>query len=309
MASPQAMPQLVAESPKFVKVVKEATKIASLAYPVLVTGETGVGKEVIARLIHQESKRKNVFIAVSCPGIPKDLAESELFGYEKGAFTNATFSKPGFFELAEGGTIFLDEVGDLDQVIQAKILRVLENGSYRRLGGRSEQYADVRIIAATNRKKLQQNLRQDLYFRLDDIRIEVPPLRERQEDIEPLSGFFARPDHAVGTDALEKLFGHSWPGNVRELRNVVHRACIHAGNVTLHEKDVVVDDASVPLNNGFLLTTMQVLERRCLEAWLVEKQGRLKAVAAGMGISRQAVSDKLKKYGIDHRNFQRPPSS
>ncbi len=308
MASPQAMPQLIATSSEFVKVMKKAMKIAPFPDAVLITGETGVGKERVARLIHEESKRKNTFIVVNCPALPKDLVESELFGHERGAFTNATASKPGLFEIAEGGTIFLDEVGELDSLIQAKLLRVLDGSECRRVGGHSQYYPNVRIIAATNRANLREVLREDLYFRLDTLRIEVPPLRKRPDDIGPLSNLFAAPDHAVGSDALNKLLGHLWPGNVRELRNTVRRACIDPENVTLSEKDITLSQYPATTYDNSLLTSVRVLEQKCLEAWLVKAKGNIREIAAGMGISRQAVHDKLKKYGLDHHDFQKPSS-
>lgn len=229
--------QVVAESEGMKRLLGFSRRIAnSPASVVLVEGETGVGKEVIARLLHSEGPRKNrPFVAVNCAALPEPLFESELFGHEKGAFTGAVHRKKGLLEMADGGTLFLDEIGELPTQLQVKLLRVLEEQSYRRLGGEKEIRVRFRIVAATNanlRIAVQQRkFRLDLYHRLNVIQIQVPPLRERRDDILPLfhhflrrySQKFQRNFKGVDPQAAELLLKYAWPGNVRELRNVVER--------------------------------------------------------------------------------------
>lgn len=232
--------EIVAESPAMIEVLHFVRRVAaSEATTILLDGENGTGKDLIAKTLHYQSLRQaEPFIAINCAAIPETLLESELFGYEKGAFTDARSQKRGIFELADKGTLFLDEVGELPLMLQAKLLRVLEEQSFRRLGGLKDIQLDLRVIAATNknlREAVQEGaFRQDLYFRLNVIQITIPPLRERPEDILPLARFFMehynrkfrRNVTGVSDAAARLLMEHDWPGNVRELRNAIERAMI-----------------------------------------------------------------------------------
>ncbi|MFN3568496.1 MAG: sigma-54-dependent transcriptional regulator, partial [Caldimicrobium sp.] len=221
---------IIAESPSMKKVLSLVNKVAGTQAPVLITGESGTGKEVISKLIHQLSpKAEGPFIKINCAAIPETLLEAELFGYEKGAFTGATYSKPGLFELAEEGTLFLDEIGEMPFSLQAKLLRVLQDGTFRRLGGLKELKVNFRLISATNKdltQMIKQGLfREDLFWRLKVINIHLPPLRERKEDILPLTKYFiekfnkkyGKTIQGISQEALKALTSHSFHGNVREL--------------------------------------------------------------------------------------------
>ena len=242
---------MVGVSPAWQKMMELVKKVADSSATVLIQGESGAGKEVVARAIHQGSSRRNgPFVAVNCAALPETLLESELFGYEKGAFTGAAGRKEGRFELADGGTLFLDEVADLSPVTQPKILRVLQEGEFERVGGTKTIRADVRVVTASNQDLAalvkDRRFREDLYYRLNVITITVPPLRERREDIPVLAEHFLRLYAAknnrrlVGLtdDALGCLEGYSWPGNVRELENVVERAVVLARGARVEASDL-----------------------------------------------------------------------
>jgi transcriptional regulator with GAF, ATPase, and Fis domain len=236
-----------------------AEQVAGGDITVLLLGETGVGKEVVARLIHRASRRaKEPFVAVNCPAMPESLLESELFGYDKGAFTGATGSKAGLLQAAEGGTVFLDEVGELPLGVQAKLLRVLEDRNVRPVGARDARPVNVRFIAATNRdletEVVHGSFRRDLFFRLSGIALTVPPLRERPDDIAPLAAYFLERSCALlGKNAapisfagLEQLQAHSWPGNVRELRNVIERAALLSGGAAILPEHLHMEPPAPP---------------------------------------------------------------
>ncbi|MFN8140604.1 MAG: sigma-54 dependent transcriptional regulator [Fimbriimonadales bacterium] len=238
----EAMGAFISASPKMQEVAEFMKQIATARATVLITGESGTGKEQVAKAIHRLSDRASgPFVAVSCAALPETLLESELFGHEKGAFTGADNAKPGRFELADGGTLLLDEVGEIPPLIQVKLLRVLQEREFERLGGTTPVKTDVRLIAATNRDLPDAveagTFRQDLLFRLQVLTIELPPLREREEDIEPLALHFlkkyslqeGKQIQSVTDSALSILKSHSWPGNVRELENVIERAVVLAG--------------------------------------------------------------------------------
>jgi transcriptional regulator with GAF, ATPase, and Fis domain len=225
---------------------QKAKEVAGVDTTVLLQGETGVGKGIYARFIHEQSKRVNrTFLQVNCAAIPPDLLESELFGYERGAFTGAAKLKKGRFELANGGTIFLDEIGELPGSLQAKLLRVLQSGEFERLGSEKTMIADVRIIAATNRILMEEvqkgNFREDLYYRINVFPITIPPLRKRKEDIPDLMEYFVRQFEKkyeksitrISKQAYDVLSKYSWPGNIRELQNVIERAVISSKGDTL----------------------------------------------------------------------------
>jgi transcriptional regulator with PAS, ATPase and Fis domain len=249
--------EVIAESPAMREVMDFVRRVAaSEATTILLEGENGTGKDLIAKTLHYQSMRQaEPFIAINCAAIPETLLESELFGYEKGAFTDARSQKRGIFELADKGTLFLDEIGEIPLMLQAKLLRVLEEQSFRRLGGLKDIKLDLRVIAATN-KNLREAVRegafrQDLYFRLNVIHITIPPLRERPEDILPMVRFFV--DHynrkfkrhieGISPEAARQFLAHDWPGNVRELRNAVERAMIL-------EETTQIRSASLPMSIG-----------------------------------------------------------
>jgi PAS domain S-box-containing protein len=253
--------EIIAESPSMREVMNFVRRVAaSEATTILIEGENGTGKDLIAKTIHYQSLRQaEPFIAINCAAIPETLLESELFGYEKGAFTDARAQKRGIFELADRGTLFLDEIGEIPLMLQAKLLRVLEEQSFRRLGGLKDIQLDLRVVAATN-KNLREAVRegafrQDLYFRLNVIHITIPPLRERKEDILPLAEFFIdhynrkfkRQIRGISPEARHLLLAHDWPGNVRELRNAIERAMIL-------EDSSLITPASLPMAVGRVTT-------------------------------------------------------
>src|SRR5437868_2050033 len=239
------------------------TRVAGTRATVLLAGESGVGKDMIARAIHQHSPRRDrPFVKINCTAIPENLMESELFGYEKGAFTGANTSKPGKFEQADTGTVFLDEIGDVPGSIQVKLLRVLQEREFERLGSNKTQHTDVRVIAATNvdlRAALEQGtFREDLYYRLNVVPMNIPPLRERKDDIPYLVEHFAKKyGGEISEGALERLMSYHWPGNVRELENVVERSILLAQGPRVEADDVKIDTGGtrsrpVSTNDGFL---------------------------------------------------------
>ena len=296
---------LIGESAAIKEVLSMIYRVAPSGATVLITGESGTGKELAARTLHAASPRKNRrFVAVSCAAIPESLLESELFGYERGAFTGATRSKPGKFALADGGTLFLDEIGDLPTSLQVKLLRVLQEKEVERLGSTLPRKVDVRIIAATNqdlRKKVEEgSFREDLFYRINTINIHIPPLRERKEDILPLAEFFLRKfSKEMGKDikgfdreARKALLSYQWPGNVRELINVVERA------VVLTRKNIITADllALEPLKSPF--PTLEELEREHIKRALDLAGGNLTRASELLGIHRNTLREKLKKYNL-----------
>src|SRR5271169_4888083 len=238
---------IIGHSPAMQEIFATITRVAGTRATVLLAGESGVGKDMIARAIHQHSPRKDrPFVKINCTAIPENLMESELFGYEKGAFTGANISKPGKFETADTGTVFLGEIGDVPPSIQVKLLRVLQEREFERLGSNRTLHTDVRVIAATNvdlREALEQGtFREDLYYRLNVVSLNIPPLRERKEDIPYLVDHFA---HKFGGEitegALERLMSYHWPGNVRELENVVERSVLLAQGPRVEASDIRID--------------------------------------------------------------------
>ena len=291
--------------------------VASLRSTVLIQGESGTGKELIARAIHNAGDRAGrPFIGVSCAALAETLLESELFGHEKGSFTGAAAQRKGKFEMAEGGTIFLDEIGDIPSKLQMDLLRVLQERSFYRVGGTEEITVDVRVIAATNldleEAVRQTRFRDDLFYRLNVINIRIPPLRERREDIPLLAHHFIEDlSHELGKevteitdDAMKLLIDHGWPGNVRELENAIERALI-----TCRTRVLTVDDFGflhAPNGNGAPAKEFSVpanmsleeLERRAIVATLQRTDGNIKEAASVLGIDRSTLYDRLKKYGI-----------
>ena len=304
---------IIVRSESLQRVMKLAEKLARHPAAVLIVGETGTGKEMIARLIHNHSLRcNNPWVDVNCAAIPEHLVESELFGYEKGAFSGADTMKPGFFEMADKGTLFLDEIGDLDMKVQAKLLRALDGISYYRLGGSKKVGVDVRVVAATN-SDLEElvragRFRGDLYHRLAQFRLDVPPLRERPEDIlgiaeQTLHEHF--PDARFSRDASQALLACAWPGNVRELRNVIFRAVMQAKKPTL---EVALEDLELPGTfpedepAGPLSGDLSQVERQMIFQALERCNGNQGQAAEALGISRRTLIRKLKLYratGLD----------
>ena len=304
---------VVSQSPPMRDVLELASRVARHNTPVLITGESGTGKEVIARAIHRMSPRnERSFTAANCGAIPEQLLESELFGHTKGAFPGATTDHAGLFELADGGTLFLDEIADVSPGLQAKILRVLEEGQVRRLGGRDARKIDVRVLAATGRAVEQAvergEFRSDLYYRLNVVRLHIPPLRERPEDIPELVTHFARQmaqrlGHPVSITpgALTALTHHSWPGNVRELRNTLERAAVLGVGGPLDSKDFALSNGSGSGQNGApngsldLRAQVEAVEREVIQRALQTSKGNRRQAASLLGISLRTLFYKLRR--------------
>ena len=287
-----------------------AGRVARHNTTVLITGESGTGKEVVARAIHRMSPRsENSFTAINCAAIPEQLLESELFGHTKGSFTGATSDHPGLFEIANGGTLLLDEIADLPQALQAKLLRVLEEGEIRRLGARESRKIDVRVLAATGRVMEQAvergEFRSDLYYRLNVERLHIPPLRERPDDIPELLAHFARQvaqrlGHPVSVTpaALVALTRHSWPGNVRELRNAVERAAVLSAGGLLDSRDFALSDGAPNAQSGGALdlrTQVEAVERAAIQRALQASNGNRRQAANLLGISLRTLFYKLRR--------------
>jgi DNA-binding NtrC family response regulator len=289
----------------------QAERVSCCDYPVLLTGETGSGKGVLARWLHDNSSRSDeTFVDLNCAGFARELLESELFGHEQGAFTGAVKAKAGLFEVAHRGTIFLDEIGDMDIQLQPKLLKVLEEKRFRRLGDTKERQSNVRLIAASHQdlKQLARNnkFRSDLYFRVSTIVIHIPPLRERVEDIPELAlRFLGRASSDVGrpnihfSDAtLSALCSYNWPGNIRELKNVVDRAALLSKTDTIGFRDLHLDSAPEVGTNGTSQLTLRDLERAHVEQILLEEKGHMGRTATRLGIVRSTLHSKIKTLGI-----------
>jgi DNA-binding NtrC family response regulator len=309
-------PNVVARSAKMQEVLGVVERVAATPSTVLIGGESGVGKDLIAHLIHQRSSRSSgPFVKINSTAIPENLLESELFGYEKGAFTGATTSKPGKFELADKGTLFLDEIGDVPPATQVKLLRVLQEREFERLGGTRTIKVDVRLIAATNRDlraALEQGtFREDLYYRLNVVPIDIPPLREHKEDIPALANHFLsrlaqtsqRKLEGIKPEALQKLMDFHWPGNVRELENIVERACALAPGPFIESSDIQMDHVASRnhLGQGSLLPegkTLDQWEDELIREAYRRANGNKSEAARMLGLSRNALRYRLEKIGI-----------
>ncbi len=294
-------------SQAMVQLMDVVRRIAQTSATVLIEGESGSGKEIVARSIHLCSLRAaRPWVDVSCAALPEHLMESELFGHEKGAFSGADGAKPGLFELADRGTLFLDEIGELPPRMQVKLLRVLDNVPYYRLGGTRKVSVDVRVVAATNQCLAdmveQGTFRGDLYHRLTQIGVRVPPLRERQDDILPLAEHFLRkqnPALRFSESARRRLCAWSWPGNVRELRNVVARAAVLSSGPEIDAFDLpgsgpFMSSAQISRAEG----TLDDMERRMIEDALARNSGHRQKAAEQLGISRRTLSRKLRVYAL-----------
>jgi two-component system response regulator AtoC len=305
---------MVGESPAMLEAFKTIARVARSTATVLIRGESGTGKELIARTIHERSERaRRAFVAVNCAAIPEALLESELFGHEKGAFTGAIARRMGRFERGSGGTVFLDEIGDMSLPLQAKILRVLQEREIERVGGSAPIPVDVRLIAATHRD-LEQDVaagrfREDLYYRLAVITVSLPALRERGDDLRLLAEHYVahyareyrRPVQAISREALALLRGYGWPGNVRQLRNVIESAILQADGAVLlpsHLPQAALrEKVRAPVDEATLLTLSE-MERRHIQRVLAESGGQMNVAAEILGIHRNTLRRKLMEYGI-----------
>lgn len=312
-ATGHALNPFIGRSPAILRLRETAARILSSESPVLIQGETGTGKGVLAKWIHRNGARaQRPFLDLNCAGLPRELLESELFGHQKGAFTSATSSKQGLLEVAEGGTVFLDEIGDMDLQVQSKLLKVLEERVFRRLGEVRDRAVDMRLISATHRDLPQlvaeQRFRSDLLFRVNIVWLSLPPLRERMEDIAPLS---ERLLHHLGKQAgrggrmqisvpaMRALEQHSWPGNIRELRNVLERALLLAESDVLHAEhlELRADNSAAfgaEKNHG----TLKQMERAYIHHVLQSERGSVERAARRLGIPRSSLYNKMRRFAI-----------
>ncbi len=320
---------ILSKSPRMHDVFELISHVAQTISTVLIFGETGTGKELVARAVHGSSPRRDhPFVAVNCAALPESLLESELFGHEKGAFTSAVGQRKGRFELAHGGTIFLDEVGEIPLAMQAKLLRVLQERRFERIGGAQTVEVDVRVIAATNRDLLrltkEGKFREDLYYRLNVVKIDLPPLHERPEDISLLASHFVQKFGGPGTssktispEAMEALLQHRWPGNIRELENAIERACVTSRDDTIKAENLPTEILKpgrpryqLPVNLSRPLTDQlaeltAAFEERYLRRALKRTHGHIGRTARLTGLSRRTITDKIALYQIDKAEFKK----
>ena len=308
---------LIGETPAIAKLRDEILQVAATDARVLITGESGTGKEIVARTIHRQSPRRTApLVEVNCAAIPEELIESELFGHVRGSFTGASAERAGKFEEADGATIFLDEVADMSARTQAKVLRALQEGRFTRVGGTKTVESDARVISATNKNLPEEikagRFREDLYFRLAVVPLELPPLRERSDDVPDLARHFLREagqkagqrPKNFSEAALRKLRAYSWPGNVRELKNLVERLMIMAPGDTIDLRDLpveIVESGAIPVPSDFssLRQARDDFERRFILAALRKNRGNVSRTAEQLGVERSHFYRKLKGYGID----------
>jgi transcriptional regulator with GAF, ATPase, and Fis domain len=314
--------EIVGTSPALKTVLSHISKVAPSDSTVLILGETGTGKELVARAIHRRSVRAlGPFVGVNCTGVPRDLVASELFGHEKGAFTGATQQRLGRFELAKGGTIFLDEIGELPIETQITLLRVLQEREFERVGGTRRIHADVRVIAATNRD-LQAAIscgafRRDLFYRLNVFPIEIPPLRKRRQDIRLLVEYFidryarkaGKNITSVDKKTLQLFESYAWPGNIREVQNVIERSVILSDSEALSVQESWLPENSMPMEpkNASELNAIQARTKSVIEAALRESRGRVfgrSGAAAKLGIPRSTLESKIRSLKIDKNRFK-----
>lgn len=324
--------EIIGDSPAIKKVLDLAYLVAKRDIPVVLTGESGTGKEILAKAIHSASIRsKKPVVAINCGALPETLLESELFGYEKGAFTDASSTHKGLFEAADGGTLFLDEIGDASSMIQLKLLRALQEQAIRRVGGNTDIPVNVRIIAATNRNLEEEvqkkSFRDDLYYRLNVISIHLPPLRERKEDIPQFADYFIKlygpplnPGvKGIAKEATYRLLSYSWPGNVRELANVIRRALVMTRSETIMPGDLLfqgpvpeqitggIADSSLDKEGNLMNMKGAVtsFETTYLKNILSEVNGNVSMAADIAGLSRKVMYDYIKRLNIDIKSFKK----
>ncbi len=301
----------IAQDPQSLRLLELARKVAQTPSTVLIRGESGTGKELLAQILHQSGPQADQpWVKIDCASLPMELLESELFGYEKGAFTGADRAKPGRLQLAAHGTLVLDEIAALSLGLQAKLLRIIEEKSFERLGGHHVQHIHARIVALTNldleQAVAQHNFREDLYYRLNVVPIQIPPLRQRRADLEPLIRHFLerlgeihrRPDLRLADEALRALRSYSYPGNVRELRNLLERALIHSDGPVLQLTDfpphITSETGAHPTERS-----LEEVEREHIAAVLHRLRGHKSDAARVLGISRKTLLDKRKRYALD----------
>ncbi len=304
---------LASASQQMRKVEEAARRIARSNLSVLILGESGTGKEILAQYIHDLSARADrPFVPVNCASVPEQLAESDFFGHEKGAFTGAVSSKRGIVEIADGGTLFLDEIGDMPLSLQAKVLRFLESREFMRVGGTETRYSDVRLIAATHQNLEHlietKRFRQDLYYRINQVQLYVPPLRERKEDIVPLARYFIEqacremgmPPKQLSSSAIARLLSYDFPGNVRELKNIIERSLIlHDGDV-LRAEDLLLEETSSPLDfeGETFKDAVESFKREFVAAVLKQFEGNQTQAARYLGISRSYLNVLMRQLGL-----------
>jgi len=303
---------IIGSSPAMQEIFATIMRVAPTRATVLLAGESGVGKDMIARAIHQHSPRKDrPFVKINCTAIPENLMESELFGYEKGAFTGANISKPGKFEQANTGTVMLDEIGDVPASVQVKLLRILQEREFERLGSNKTQQTDVRVIAATNvdlRAALEQGtFREDLYYRLNVVPMNIPPLRERKDDIPYLVEHFAKKFNGeISEGAMERLVSYHWPGNVRELENVIERSVLLAKGPMVEADDVKIESGIGRARPAFTSDaflpegmTLDQYEQSIIREALKRANGNKSQAARLLGLTRNALRYRLTQMGIE----------
>ncbi|GAA4438488.1 sigma-54 dependent transcriptional regulator [Bremerella cremea] len=298
--------EMIGKSASMQSVFRLIERVGPTDKAVLIQGESGTGKELVAQAIHRVSPLADFpLITINCAALPEQLLESELFGHEKGAFTGATSAKPGLFEVADGGTLFVDEIGELALPLQAKLLRVLEDGSFRRVGSIQERRANVRLIAATNRDLAAASkageFREDLYYRLNVITISLPPLREREGDLALLLAKFAGNSWELESGLVEALCRYDWPGNIRQLRNAVERAKILADDNLLELKNFPEEVATIEPEDEATTADLGQLTRQHIEQIYDANQRNKTKAAQALGVSRRALYRLLEKYGIESK--------
>ncbi|MEE8349921.1 MAG: sigma-54 dependent transcriptional regulator [Acidobacteriota bacterium] len=316
IAVPDVVPTFVGKSPLFQEILSSVKRVAAVDSTVLITGESGVGKSLLARLVHSSGpRREEPFITVSCGALPRELLESELFGHEKGAFTGAHQMRPGRVEIADRGTLFLDEIGELPLDMQPKLLNFLQDHTFYRIGGTQTVSADVRILAATNQDLQslceQKQFREDLYFRLNVIPLHIPPLRERKEDIPSIAEYLLQKlsnrqggdSYSLSEDALDILVKHDWPGNVRELENVLERVTVFLDGTTITPQSLpneTFQQPPVPTRESpsVPLLTLKQIEKQAIIDTLRRLQGNKAAAARQLGISEKSIYNKIKRLEI-----------
>lgn len=308
---------IIGSSLKMNEILETVKQVAPAKTTILILGESGTGKELIAKAVHNLSGRKGAFIPVHCAALPSTLLESELFGHEKGAFTGASEQRKGRFELADGGTIFLDEIGEIDQLVQVKLLRMLETKTFERLGGTGPIRTDSRIVAATNKNLVtlvkEGKFREDLFFRLNVLSIELPPLRERKEDIPLLVknfiDFYSKENtkkiEGISEDAMNVILNYDWPGNIRELRNCIERMVVLSREKVLQTSSIPQNITEKVVPNSFLskvvsrgIFNIENNEKNLIIQALDETNGNKTLAAEKLGISRRTLHRKLNEYGL-----------